>query len=103
MGWDEADDEDYVITEDELREFQKLKQVGAPSERGGPLPASCRRNSSRVHGTVSGLPPRSVSTSSVSPLLPCCCRMYRLHTLNTCHVNSNRPRFDGTVTMELGR
>ena len=27
MGWNEADEEEYVITEDDLREFQKLKQV----------------------------------------------------------------------------
>ena len=26
MGWNEADDEDYVITEDEVKEFQNLKK-----------------------------------------------------------------------------
>jgi hypothetical protein len=30
MGWNEADDEEYVITEDEKREFEKLsKQVNS--------------------------------------------------------------------------
>lgn len=26
MGWNEADDEEYVITEDEVKEFQNLKK-----------------------------------------------------------------------------
>jgi len=30
MGWNETDDEEYVITEDEKREFEKLsKQVSS--------------------------------------------------------------------------
>ena len=29
MGWNEADEEEYVITEDDMKEFQNLsKQVG---------------------------------------------------------------------------